>query len=251
MNETNITLIGNVLTSPEWRLTSTSRQKVTSFKVASTARRLDRESGKWVDGNSLRVRVNCWRNLADGVAQSIMLGDPVIVFGRLYTRDWVDSEGTHRTLYELEALSVGHDYSRGRAKFARNRPNTATSANEAPDELRIGGEATIEAPDLSTGLSPDDPLHDSDGDPAYADPVGLGGLGALGDFDPMGVLREGGLDAQVIESYLRDAVAHPETGTSGEGGDEDESDDHTIDPLEERLATPGPRGRRRREPVPV
>lgn len=245
MNETNITVIGNVLTSPEWRRTTTSGQKVTSFKIASTARRLDRESGKWVDGNSLRVRVNCWRSLADGVAQSIMLGDPVIVFGRLYTRDWVDNDGNHRTLYEMEALSVGHDYSRGRAKFARNRPVTATSANEPPDEVRIGGEPTVSTPDEPLGLSPEDPLNEPDGDPGFADSAGLG------EFDPMGVLREGGLDAQVIESYLREAAEQPESDADGDGVDEDESDDHTIDPLGESVATPGARGRRRREPVSV
>lgn len=65
MFDTYVTIVGNVLTTPEWRRTTQSNTLVANFKVASTARRLDRDSGRWVDGNSLRVRVNCWRKLAE------------------------------------------------------------------------------------------------------------------------------------------------------------------------------------------
>ena len=85
--------------------------------MASTARRLDRANGDWVDGNSLRVRVNCWRRLAEGVASSVMVGDPVVVVGRLYTRDWIDEDGQRRVMYEMEAVAVGHDLS-GAGQFA-------------------------------------------------------------------------------------------------------------------------------------
>ncbi|ADL48497.1 single-strand binding protein/Primosomal replication protein n [Micromonospora aurantiaca ATCC 27029] len=57
MFDTYVTIVGNVLTAPEWRRTTQSGTLVANFKVASTARRLDRDSGRWVDGNSLRVRV--------------------------------------------------------------------------------------------------------------------------------------------------------------------------------------------------
>ncbi|GAB3943952.1 hypothetical protein GCM10027614_33360 [Micromonospora vulcania] len=52
MFDTYVTIVGNVLTTPEWRRTSQSSTLVANFKVASTARRLDRDSGRWVDGNS-------------------------------------------------------------------------------------------------------------------------------------------------------------------------------------------------------
>src|SRR4051794_3488614 len=130
MFDTYVTIVGNVLTAPEWRRTAQNGILVANFKVASTARRLDRESGRWVDGNSLRVRVNCWRKLAEGVASSVMVGDPVVVVGRMYTRDWIDDAGNQRTLYELEAAAVGHDLSRGRGKFMRNRPTISTSSVE-------------------------------------------------------------------------------------------------------------------------
>ncbi|WP_243706230.1 single-stranded DNA-binding protein, partial [Micromonospora sp. KC721] len=147
MFDTYVTIVGNVLTAPEWRRTTQSNTLVANFKVASTARRLDRDSGRWVDGNSLRVRVNCWRKLAEGVAASVMVGDPVVVAGRLYTRDWTDEAGNHRTLYELEAVAVGHDLSRGRARFLRNRPAMATSTVEDDEAVaRVHGEPTEPVP---------------------------------------------------------------------------------------------------------
>nr|MDT0658616.1 single-stranded DNA-binding protein [Micromonospora sp. DSM 115978] len=136
MFDTYLTIVGNVLTAPEWRRTTQTGALVANFKVASTARRLDRERGQWVDGNSLRVRVNCWRKLAAGVCSSVTVGDPIIVFGRMYTRDWTDETGTHRTLYEMEAVAVGHDLSRGHGRFRRNGP-TATSAVEDDQSITI------------------------------------------------------------------------------------------------------------------
>ena len=147
MYDTNITIVGNVLTAPEWRRTKNTGSLVAHFKVASTARRLNRETGQWVDGNSVRVRVNCWRRLAEGVGHSLITGDPVIVVGRLYTRDWLDEDGNRRVGYEVEAVAVGHDLSRGQSQFIRNRPGMTTSAlDDESGAVRVGGEQTEPVP---------------------------------------------------------------------------------------------------------
>lgn len=172
MFDTYVTIVGNVLTAPEWRRTTQTNTLVANFKVASTSRRLDRENNRWVDGNSLRVRVNCWRRLAEGAASSIMLGDPVVVVGRLYTRDWVDSDGNNRVQYEMEAVAVGHDLARGRSegRFMRNRPTLATSevAGEDP-ERRVQGEATAEVPANEVPVTRNE-LFDGDSDPMFLEP---------------------------------------------------------------------------------
>jgi single-strand DNA-binding protein len=90
MFDTPVTVMGNVLTAPEWRRTTITGTFVVTFKVASTSRRFDKERGQWVDGDSLRVRVVCWRRLGENVSVSVQLGDPVVVHGRLYSRDWTD-----------------------------------------------------------------------------------------------------------------------------------------------------------------
>ncbi|MFI1989808.1 single-stranded DNA-binding protein [Actinoplanes sp. NPDC020271] len=134
MFDTNVTIIGNVLTQPEWRRTQQSNQLVANFRIASTARRYDRENRCWVDGNSLRIRVSAWRRLAEGVIASISVGDPVVAYGRIYTRDWEDEEGNHRVSYEMEAHSVGHDLARGQSRFARTRPTGITTADDGETE---------------------------------------------------------------------------------------------------------------------
>jgi single-strand DNA-binding protein len=144
MFDTSLTIIGNVLNAPQTRRTVETNQLATSFRVASTSRRIDRDTGQWIDGNSLRVRVTCWRDLAAGVAASIGVGDPVIVHGRLYTRDWIDEQGNRRVLYEMDATSVGHNLARGVGKFVRNSSRNSTSAIEDEEaERRIGGEDSV------------------------------------------------------------------------------------------------------------
>jgi single-strand DNA-binding protein len=240
MFDTYVTVVGNVLTTPHWRRTSNTNSLVANFKIASTARRLDRENGRWVDGNSLRVRVNCWRKLAEGVASSVMVGDPVVVVGRLYTRDWTDSEGTHRTLYELEAVAVGHDLARGRARFFRNKPKLATSeVSDEEADARVNGQPTEPVPDGEIPVQPVE-LDDADGD--FADlPVpprsGTDELTQLrgGGFDP--TFDAPAFDDPVDEDPSDDPLAgDPAEGPSAEiggGSGDNPGDDAGDDPAGE------------------
>ena len=141
MFDTPITIVGNVLTAPESRRTSVTGTFVVTFRLASTSRRFDRTKGEWVDGDSLRVRVACWRRLGENVQLSVQLGDPLIVHGRLYARDWEDRDGNKRTSYELDAIAVGHDLARGVDKFARRKAAArADMIDDEAAEASIGGE---------------------------------------------------------------------------------------------------------------
>ncbi|SCF07712.1 single-stranded DNA-binding protein [Micromonospora mirobrigensis] len=247
MFDTHVTIVGNVLTAPEWRRTTQSNTLVANFKVASTARRLDRDSGRWVDGNSLRVRVNCWRKLAEGVASSVMVGDPVVVVGRLYTRDWTDDAGNHRTLYELEAVAVGHDLSRGRSRFERNRPGLTTSTIEdAEAEARVKGEPTEPVPPDQAPAGPDDrPFDDEFGGPDFDAPRGP----AAGHT--LGVDRIGSSLADLTDPFddlsPGDEEDDKPDDDSAELGTEDE-----LEPVPDPAAVPASgRGRRGRGRVSV
>jgi single-strand DNA-binding protein len=233
MYDTHVTIVGNVLTAPELRRTKNTGSLVAHFKVASTARRLDRETGQWVDGNSFRVRVNCWRKLAEGVQACLVTGDPVIVVGRLYTRDWTDENNNHRIGYELEAIAVGHDLSRGQGTFTRNRPALSTSAvEEEPGVVRIGGEHTDPVPADQLPASPDDRDFEGFGPVVPAPAADGGGDELLGEDDDLG-------------SATDDLAAGVSLGAAEAGDDEPDS---RPDSIEDR---PG-RGRRRgRTAVPV
>jgi len=155
MFDTPLTVIGNVLVAPKARRTVQTNQLAVTFRVASNSRRFDKATDNWTDGQSLRVRVTCWRRLAEGVVASLHLGDPVIVTGRLYTRDWTDEEGNHRVLYEMDATAVGHDLARGTSKFQRNTPRLSTSTIEDEEaERRVGGEDSVPAPGKVADATP-------------------------------------------------------------------------------------------------
>ncbi|GAA4434845.1 single-stranded DNA-binding protein [Phytohabitans houttuyneae] len=230
MFDTYLTIIGNVLTAPEWRRTSQSGILVANFRVASTARRLDRESGRWIDGNSLRVRVSCWRRLAEGVASSVMVGDPVVVIGRLFTRDWSDTEGNARVTYEMEAVAVGHDLSRGRARFARTRPAVGTSSVEDDEaESRVRGEATEPVPEGEVPTRLGDHPFDDIPDPDF----GAVPASSASAFDPLAAMR-GGRDFDDLDSFVPAyAAADPsdaEDDTDDDADDLDEAEESTDSP---------------------
>ena len=117
-NEITINVIGNAVSDPERRLTA-GGIPVTSFRFACNSRRWDPVAGRSVDNPSSYYTVTCWRQLADNVAGSIVKGQPVVVQGFLKRRVHVRSDGQKITYDDIEARSVGHDLSRGVARFSR------------------------------------------------------------------------------------------------------------------------------------
>lgn len=117
MNDTMMTIVGNVVDEPRRRQTKNGHE-VTNFRVASTSRRYDREQERFIDNATLFVNVTCWRAMALNVDRSVRKGQPVVVTGRYTMREYKVEEQL-RTAYELEALAVGHDLSRGTSDFTR------------------------------------------------------------------------------------------------------------------------------------
>jgi single-strand DNA-binding protein len=104
--DTTITVIGNLTDDPELRFTP-SGAAVAKFRVASTPRFLDRQSGEWKDGEPLFLACTVWRQAAEKVAESLQRGTRVIVSGRLKQRSYETREGEKRTVFELEVDEVG------------------------------------------------------------------------------------------------------------------------------------------------
>lgn len=104
--DTIITVIGNLTDDPELRFTP-SGAAVAKFRVASTPRIMDRQSGEWKDGEPLFLSCSVWRQAAENVAESLQRGARVIVSGRLRQRSYETREGEKRTVYELEVDEIG------------------------------------------------------------------------------------------------------------------------------------------------
>lgn len=127
-----MTVVGNVVDNPRMRRTDKGVD-VASFRIGSTARWVDRESGQWIDGPKLFVSVSCWRQLAVNVVDSVRRGDPIVVSGRLSTREY-EKDGQKRVAFEVDAHSVGHDLARGKTVFQRAHQDVMPTFEVADDE---------------------------------------------------------------------------------------------------------------------
>jgi single-strand DNA-binding protein len=133
MNDTEVTVVGNVVDSP--RRVRLENSAVTNFRLASTARRYDSGRQEFVDAGTLWVDVEAWGELGGNVARSVSKGDPVIVRGTLTTRSW-ESENGRRSTPQIRANAVGPNLARGWAEFRRPARTTpaVTDAGGSPDD---------------------------------------------------------------------------------------------------------------------
>ncbi|MFE6715984.1 single-stranded DNA-binding protein [Streptomyces albidoflavus] len=123
MNETMVTVVGNVATTPVYR--ESAHGPMARFRMAATPRRWDRERQSWTDGPTSFFTIWTTRQLASNVTASITVGEPVIVQGRLRVRE-TERGGQQWTTAEIDAASVGHDLTRGTAAFRRVRKPVGT-----------------------------------------------------------------------------------------------------------------------------
>ena len=115
---TMITVVGNVATEPELRLTNTGK-RVVSFRLAATERRYDKALQGWRDGDTVFWTVTCWRNTGDNVLDSVHKGEPLMVHGRLRIRGYETKDGGRGSAHEIEAQALGHDLARGVSHFTK------------------------------------------------------------------------------------------------------------------------------------
>lgn len=150
MYEAITTIIGTVVSHPVKRELP-GGDRVLTFRLASTARRLDRDSGEWVDNGTLFLTVSCWRRLVAGVDASIHRGDPVIVQGQLRSNEYRTRDGAERRDLEMRAHTVGPDLTRCTAQVTR----WGSAANESGN-IEVGPIAE------ETDVSGDDRQRDTE-----------------------------------------------------------------------------------------
>lgn len=106
MNDTIVTVVGNLTADPELRFTP-SGAAVASVTIASTPRIFDKTTGAYKDGEPLFLRGSIWRDAAENVAESLSRGARVIATGRLKQRSFETKSGESRTVIELEIDEIG------------------------------------------------------------------------------------------------------------------------------------------------
>ena len=170
--DTQICIVGNLVDDPELRFTP-SGAAVANFRVASTPRTFDKQSGEWKDGESMFLGCTVWRQYAENVAESLTKGMRVIVQGRLKQRSFETREGEKRTVYEIDVEEVGPALRSASAKVTKNAPtgrqgNGFGGAPSAPQ----GGYSPARPPQQQGGFgnTPADPWATQQGNTGQEPP---------------------------------------------------------------------------------
>jgi len=117
MNETYVTVSGNVVGDPVVRATRANVPFVT-FRLASNVRRPDFKTGEYIDAGTNFLNVTAFRALGVNLSNSLKKGEPVIVYGRMRINQWVNGDRSG-TSVEIDAYNVGHDLSWGQTTFTK------------------------------------------------------------------------------------------------------------------------------------
>ncbi len=136
-----ITVIGNLTDDPELRFTANG-VAVCGVRLA-TNRRWTGRNGQDQEETTF-ISANCWRELAENVANSLRKGDRAIVIGRLRIRSYEDREGATRWVTEIEADEVAPSLRWAVAKPEKTRGPAATR----PAEESAGAPAPAELDDV-------------------------------------------------------------------------------------------------------
>ena len=115
-NDNTMTFHGRVGTKVELREGSVPW---VLFRVASTPSWFDQATRTWRDLETIWISVKAWRNLAQNAAESLEVGDPVVVIGKVRTEKWTTQDGQPRESTVLEANLIGHDLTWGVTKLQR------------------------------------------------------------------------------------------------------------------------------------
>lgn len=129
MSET-VSVAGLVATTPRHIVTQ-DNLPITSFRLASSTRRFDRATNRWVDGETNWYTVTAFNTLATNAHASIHKGDRILLTGKLRVRDWDNGERSG-TSVEIEADAMGHDLTWGTGEFTRT---TLVRENVTPEDV--------------------------------------------------------------------------------------------------------------------
>ena len=196
MNETRITVHGNVVSDPVQR-TGRTGSIFTTFRLAHTPYRRGAD-GRYYDGETSYFSVIAFSALAANSAVALHKGQPVVVEGNLTVKQYAGTDGQQRTTAEIEADHLGHDLSWGRASFERVSRAAALGHDRTADP---DVQATVRA--VAAGEAPPDER------PAHVDADGV----LADDYDPSRDEPEptGEAAADDLAAASRAALGDPET----------------------------------------
>ncbi|MDQ3627717.1 MAG: single-stranded DNA-binding protein [Actinomycetota bacterium] len=138
MSDVHVTMFGYVGGEIEFKQGENNPQLDRAFfRLGSTPRFYDKLAGGWRDGETVWLTVKAWRQLAQNIASSLSVGQPVVVIGKLRTSVWKSDDGEVHSRDVLEATMVGHDLNRGTSAFRRTERSAFDKPAPAPEDSEI------------------------------------------------------------------------------------------------------------------
>jgi single-strand DNA-binding protein len=102
-----ITLTGRISRDPELAI-SAKGKTILRLSVVTNGRKY--ENDKWIDIDTTFWKVTAFDRLADGAADHLSKGDPVIVTGKAKQDNYTDKDGNERQQISVIADSIGIDF---------------------------------------------------------------------------------------------------------------------------------------------
>jgi single-strand DNA-binding protein len=100
----SVTLIGRLVADPELRYTQKGAP-VCDFRIASSQRFKNRESGEWQE-DTLFINIVAWRRQAEIANDYLKKGSAVLIEGKLRSRQWETTNGEKRSAIEVVARRI-------------------------------------------------------------------------------------------------------------------------------------------------
>jgi single-strand DNA-binding protein len=126
-----------LVTDPEIKFTDNGKAWAKFRGV--TKERIRDSSGNWTDGKATFIDVLCFGKEAENLAESVLKGDSVVVVGKLQQREYADSEGNNKVIYQVMADLIGPSLKWTPAKSPKilDAANGVSAIKEAFDAVSV------------------------------------------------------------------------------------------------------------------
>lgn len=135
----SVQVMGRLVADPELRYTQKGAP-VCSFRIASSRRYKNRETGEWQE-DTLFISISAWRRQAELANDFLKKGSAVLIEGRLRSRQWESNQGEKRSAIEIVARRI---------QFLDAPTPSGETAAAAETPLEAGEEDAKEEGDVDT-----------------------------------------------------------------------------------------------------
>jgi len=113
-----------ITAEPEMRFSTDGRPWL-KIRGVSKDRKYNQETKEWTDGDPCYMDIVVNGKLAENVAESVTVGDSIVVIGVISQREWKSEDGKSQKAYSLRADSVGVSAKFHPVKIANGKVHSA------------------------------------------------------------------------------------------------------------------------------